>query len=230
MKNALATLLVAFAGLLAQPALAQQQIVSFAFAGCTDALNRPVASRAEASLPALVNVVLEEGNRVIVYNPTMMPHLLSETRAFFYADACAIVRLGLPINRELSAEQSRRADCAAFDMLRRSGLLKGNTAAAIRTDMEISPEVWPLVPGEPRSLDPAQCGGAGRSAAAPARADNAEQPEQRARGNVLKLDEANASPAWDACTQSCGNRLFTCGRGASCQAAFDQCVKGCTGK
>lgn len=230
MKNILAALLVALATLLAQNAGAQQQTVSFSFSGCTDAMNRPVASRAEPALPALVDIVLEEGSRVIVYNPTMMPQLLSETRAFFYADACAIVRLGLPIDRERSAAQSRRADCAAFDMLRRSGLLKNNTAEAIRTDMEISPEAWPLVPGEPRQLDPALCAGGARSAAPAAKPDTLEKAATRARGNVLKLDEANASPAWNTCTQACGNRLYACGRGASCQAAFDQCMKGCAGK
>lgn len=222
MKTTLAALLALLSALLAPPA-SSAETVSFSFSGCTDTLNRPIASRAEPALSALVDVILEEGNRVIVYNPSMLPQLLPETRAFFYAHACAITRLGLPIDRERSAAQTQRADCWAFDTLRRSGLLKANTAEAIQTDMEISPEVWPLVPGGPRSLDPARCNSNNtRVTATP------DSPVKH--GNVLSLDTPNASPAWNACTQNCGNKLYSCGRSASCQAGFDQCMKGCAGK
>lgn len=224
MKNTLAALFALLIALLALPASAAET-VSFSFSGCTDTMNRPITSRAEPALPALVEVILEEGNRVIVYNPSMMPQLLPETRAFFYAHACAITRLGLPIDRDRSAAQTQRADCWAFDTLRRSGLLKGNAADAVQTDMEISPEVWPLVPGGPRTIDPARCNGNNARAAA------ASHSETRiVKGNALSLDKPNASPAWNACTQSCGNKLYSCGHGASCQSAFDQCMKGCAGK
>lgn len=234
MKNPLAALFALLLSLLATPVLAAET-VSFSFNGCTDTMNRPIASRAEPGLASLVDVQQIEGNRVIVYNPSMMPQLLPETRAFFYAHACAITRLGLPIDRERTAEQTRRADCWAFDTLRRSGLLKGNAAEGIQTDMEISPEVWPMVPGGPRTLDPALCKPGAKIAAAP-KAGEAKAAEaggataEVVKGNALSLDKPNASPAWNACTQSCGNRLFSCGRGSSCQATFDQCVKGCAGK
>ncbi len=233
MKNPLAALFALLLTLLATPVLAAET-VSFSFNGCTDTLNRPVASRAEPGLASLVDVQQIEGNRVIVYNPSMMPQLLPETRAFFYAHACAITRLGLPIDRERTAEQTRRADCWAFDTLRRSGMLKGNAAEGIQTDMEISPEVWQMVPGGARTLDPALCKPGAKIAAKPkagaAAAEGDKADVEVVKGNALSLDTPNASPAWNACTQSCGNRLFSCGRGSSCQASFDQCVKGCAGK
>lgn len=211
MKTLLTLLCATLLGLASVPALAAET-VSFSFSGCTDGMKRPVASRADAALPQLVDVILVEGNRVIVYNPSMMPQLLPETRAFFYAHACAITRLGLPIDRERSAEQVKRADCWAYDTLLRSGLLKdASTLEAINTDLEISPEAWPLVPGPVRRLDAASC-----------------TPQSvKGQSRPLKLDGPNASAQWSACVQACGNRLFSCGRSAACQSAFDQCRAGC---
>ncbi|NSL55829.1 hypothetical protein [Uliginosibacterium aquaticum] len=191
--------------------------VNFSFAGCTDGMNRPVASKADPALPQLVDVLLVEGNRVITYNPSLMPQLLPETRAFFYAHACAITRLGQPIDRERSTEQVKRADCWAFDTLQRSGLLKGNAGVeAIQSDLELSPEVWPLVPGPARSLELAGCSGA-----QPAKA------KAKTSGNALKLDAPNATPQWNNCTLACGNKLYSCGRAANCQSAFEQCTASC---
>ncbi len=207
--NLLFSCAIGLAGLTAQAA----QTVSFSFAGCTDGMNRPVASKADPALPQLVDVLLVEGNRVIVYNPSLMPQLLPETRSFFYAHACAITRLGLPIDRERSIEQARRADCWAFDTLQRSGLLKGAAdVEAIQSDLDLSPEIWPLVPGPARALDPASC-----------------SPASSAKGQprALKLDAPNASPQWNNCTLNCGNRLYSCGRSAACQSAFEQCTAGC---
>lgn len=204
------------------PALAAET-VSFSFAGCTDTMNRPIPSRADPAASKLVDVILDAGQRVIVYNPSAQPQLLPETRAFFYAHACAITRLGLPIDRERSAAQTQRADCWAFDAMRRSGLLKSaDAASAIQSDMDLTPEVWALVPGAQRKLDPALCSGA-----SPARGDSETRLVQ---GNALKLDSPNASPAWNACTRNCGNRLYACGRGATCQSSFEQCTKGCEGR
>lgn len=211
MKNLLTLLCATLLGLTSIPANAAET-VSFSFNGCTDGMKRPVASKADPALPQLVDVILVEGNRVIVYNPSMMPQLLAETRAFFYAHACAITRLGLPIDRERSAEQIKRADCWAFETLQRSGLLKdASSLEAINTDLEISPEAWPLLPGPVRQLDAASC---------------APQPG-KAPSRALKLDAPNASPQWNACVQACGNRLYSCGRSASCQSAFDQCRASC---
>lgn len=211
MKTLFKLLVLTLFGLSALTAQAAE-VVSFSFAGCTDAMKRPVASKADPALPQLVDVILVEGNRVIVYNPSMMPQLLPETRAFFYAHACAITRLGLPIDRERSAEQVKRADCWAFETLQRSGLLKdASTLEAINTDLEISPEAWPLVPGPIRQLSAASC--------APQPAKGSSRP--------LRLDGPNASAQWNACVQACGNRLFSCGRSAACQSAFDQCRAGC---
>lgn len=185
--------------------------VSFSFSGCTDGMKRPVASLSDPGLPLLVDVRLVEGNRVIVYNPSLMPQLLPETRAFFYAHACAITRLGQPIDRERSAEQVHRADCWALDTLQRSGLLKDAAAIeAVQSDLEFSPEAWPLLPGPVRDLKLASCGST-----------------PSGKGRALKLDAPNASAQWSQCTLSCGNKLYACGRSAACQSAFDQCTATC---
>ncbi|MDQ7989105.1 MAG: hypothetical protein REI09_05660 [Candidatus Dactylopiibacterium sp.] len=216
MKIILAALLALFATL---PAFADT--VSFSFAGCTDALNRPVASRADPALGSLVEVQLAEGTREIVYNPQSLPQLLPETRAFFYAHACAVVRLGQAIDRPRSEADVQRADCWAFDTLHRSGLLKREGAVdALTSDVELTPALWEKVPGPARALDPARCAGA------------TPRPAAATRGNALQVapGSRNASPAWNACTLACGNRLYACGRGGACQSAFDRCTAGCAGK
>lgn len=217
MNRLLSAMLCALA-LFAQAAPAAET-VSFSFAGCVDSRERPVASRPDADLPVLLETRLIEGNRVIFYNPSLLPQLLPETRAFLYAHECARTRLGLSIDLARSLADAERADCWAANTLLRSKLIKNAAGlTAIETDLSLaSEEDWAKLPGPARELHLAACVGG--------------KPATRgAQGNVLDVNVAPASPAWNACVLACGNRLFACGRGASCQASFDQCKAACTGK
>ncbi|MDP5239091.1 hypothetical protein Q9Q94_06085 [Uliginosibacterium sp. 31-16] len=206
--------------LFAQTALAADT-VSFSFAGCTDSRDKPVASQADPALAVLVETRLVEGNRVIFYNPSRLPQLLPETRAFLYAHECAWTRLGMPIDLDRSVENARRADCWAVDTLTRSKLIKAGALEAIEMDLAMaSTDSASQLPSPSRELKLAACAG-GKVLSSPA---------SRSKGTVLEMGSATASPAWNACVLGCGNKLFACGRGSSCQSSFDQCKAGCNGK
>ncbi|MBS1208300.1 MAG: hypothetical protein H6R19_698 [Proteobacteria bacterium] len=207
-------------GLLFAQVCAAAETVSFSFAGCVDSRERPVASQADPALPVLVETRLVEGNRVIFYNPSLLPQLLPETRAFLYAHECAWTRLGMPIDLVRSEANAHRADCWAANTLLRSKLVKGDTGLdAIEADLALAEAESARLPAPPRALALSSC--------------VATKPAPRAEshsGTVLKLNENPASPAWNACMQACGNRLYACGRSSNCTTSFDQCTAGCANK
>ena len=208
------------AGLLFAQACSATETVSFSFAGCVDSRERPVVSQADPALPVLVETRLVEGSRVIFYNPSLLPQLLPETRAFLYAHECAWTRLGLPIDLDRTETNAHRADCWAANTLLRSKLIKGNAGLdAIEADMALADADSAKLPGPPRVLQLASCV-AGKS--------NISTTSHQ--GTVLKLNENPASPAWNACMQACGSRLYACGRSSSCTSSFNQCTAGCAKK
>lgn len=202
--------------LFAQAAFAAET-TSFNFSGCVDSRERAVASQADASLPVLLETRLVEGNRVIVYNPSLLPQLLPETRAFLYAHECAWTRLGMPIDQTRTAEQARRADCWAVEILSRSKIIKNAaTLAAIESDLALAAGSAEQLPGPARELKLAACSAS-------------KALKTTAKGSVVQIDSAlpEASPAWNTCMQTCGNVLFACGRAKTCTDRFDQCIAAC---
>lgn len=203
------------------PAAQAADTVTFSFAGCTDVSNKPVRSQSTPDLPVLLTTSVVEGNRVIYYNPSMLPQLLPETRAFLYAHECAWTHLGLPLNVDRSVENAHRADCWAVETLARSKLIKGAASLEnIESDLSLVGEDSRLLPPPQREYKLASCPAA--------KAIGAGKPVRN--GNVLDVNPTPASQNWDRCMQACGARLFACGRSNACTSAFDQCTTGCGSK
>lgn len=192
-------------------AFAQQSIQ---FDGCKDRAGNAVPALADSSFTGVAGLGVVEGKTVIRHNAAVLPRLLPESRLFVFAYECGRKFLGLTGEAELTMAQVRQADCWAVDILQRSGLVKDKTLlGAIEDDLSMVPEDWALLPGPRRVLNLATC-------KAPA-----------GQKGALKLD-TGAVPAdkWNSCQQGCASKLFSCGRGANCQSAFDQCSAACGGK
>ncbi|MFT4171520.1 MAG: hypothetical protein QM639_03095 [Rhodocyclaceae bacterium] len=188
--------------------------------GCTDAKGQPVASIEDNHWPQVAGSALTDGQPTVHYNPTLLPRLLPETRLFLYAQACSRHTLGLPITAALTAEQARRADCAALATLRRSHLVPANIVQALQVDLVLAPEEWAQVAGPVRTLDLASC----------------DLPTGTGSGaGTLNVPPTKAAPSekWNACIQSCAARSFTCeqrqgAHAAACTSAYDQCSARCS--
>ena len=190
-----------------------KETVTFSFAGCLDAQGHPVASRADATLQVLVATSLEGDQRVILYNPSLLPQLLPETRAFLFAHECGRTYLKQPLGAR-TTEQVRQADCWAVDTLLRSRLLKDSEGvSAIESDLSMLDAQRAQLSAHEHAYALTSC--------------PATKAGTRGTGNVLQLDGKTASPAWNVCTQRCGAVLYQCGRSDSCTASFDRCVTGC---
>ncbi|GAA5162699.1 hypothetical protein [Viridibacterium curvum] len=208
MKNLLRVALCALFGALAAPVLAQQTIQ---FDGCKDRLGAPVPTVVDTTLRAVAKAVIVDGKGVIRHNPEMLPRLLPESRLFVFAHECGRQLLGFAPDADLQVAQVRQADCWAVDVLQRSGLLKDKTLlATIEDDLSMVPDDWALLPGPRRVLALGSC-----------------KPVPVKQGQ-LKVDTGAApTEKWNACQQGCASKLFSCGRGANCQSAFEQCSASC---
>lgn len=194
------------------PTAHAQETVSFSFAGCTDAHGKAVANKADPGLPVLVETRVLDGVRTIVFNPSMLPQLLPETRAFLFAYECAWTNLGLPAEGNRSAENAHKADCWAADTLVRSHLVSRSNLESIENDLSLVAENAAQLPPPARQYNLASCS-PGKSA--------------RGDGNVLDLNASPATQAWNNCMQACGNRLYACGRSNACMSTFNQCTASC---
>jgi hypothetical protein len=197
-----------FVGLLfmfAWPVMAQ----TLSFDGCTDAQGKAVAGVADDKLPLVAQFAIADGRSVIHYNPQILPRLLLETRLFVFAHECGRQYLGLPADGERTAEQARQADCWAYNTLKRTVLADAAVVSAVEDDLNAEPADWKLLPGPPRALKLASC------------------PTNPVTKGALKLPGGPARDRWDSCEQACGATLFSCGRGAACEAAFSQCSAAC---
>lgn len=192
------------------------EIVSFSFAGCTDAQGQAVQNQPDPNLSVLLETRVVNGQHVIFYNPNMLPQLLPESRAFLYAHECAWTNLGLPLDAPRTAENARKADCWATSSLLDSHLIKDRSElTTIENDLSLVAEDANLLPQPPRQYNLASCP-ASRSA--------------RDHGNVLDVHPTSATHAWDQCMQACGARLYACGRGSNCVSTFNSCTAGCKGR
>lgn len=189
-----------------------QETVSFSFAGCTDPQGKPVRSQADPSQRVLLETHVVDGNRVITYNPSLLPQLLPETRAFLFAHECAWTNLNLPIDGQRTLENAHKADCWATDTLVRSHLIGRGNLETIENDLTLAAENANQLPQPARQYNLTSCP-AGKSA--------------KGSGNVLDVNATPATQVWNNCMQACGNRLYACGRASSCMATFNQCTAAC---
>lgn len=184
------------------------------YGGCVDAAGAGVISLIDTQLPAVVATSTEAGRAVIRHNPQALPRLLGATRSFLYAQACARLNLGFAADGVLTAEQARRADCAALATLRRSGLLGDTSLDALEADLSLSEAEWAEVPGPRRPFALRAC------------------PATR---GALRLPAGDAveSLAWNACVRACAAPLYQCqarcaaGGCADCEAAYARCNRAC---
>jgi hypothetical protein len=203
MKQLFAVLLMT----LAWPVFAQRM----AFDGCTDAQGNVVTAVADDTLPQVAQYGLADGKPVIRYNPQALPRLLLETRLFVYAHECGRQYLGFAATGERTAAEARQADCWAYNTLKRSVLATPATLAAVEDDLNMARDDWAMLPGPRREVKLANC----PAVTAPSTAGS------------LALPSGPAREKWDRCQQACGAKLYSCGRSASCETAFNQCSAAC---
>jgi hypothetical protein len=189
-----------------------QETVAFSFAGCTDPQGKAVRGQADPGLRVLLETHVVDGSRVIAYNPSLLPQLLPETRAFLYAHECAWTNLNLPIDSQRTLENAHKADCWAVDTLVRSHLISRNNLESIENDLALVTENAAQLPQPARQYNLASC---------------APGKSSKTSGNALDVNAPPASQAWNNCMQSCGNHLYACGRSSSCMATFNQCTATC---
>jgi len=189
-------------------------ITSFSYAGCVDAAKKPVPAKADEQLAHFAEARLEDDKLVIYYNPKALPELLPETRLFLFAQECARFPLKQPLGAERSAEQIQAAECWALATLNRSRLLTAkDSIEALQVDLPAESDVWQQIGSPAHSLNLAAC------------------PRQGSRGSLaLPSGGAESSDKWNACVQSCGSKLYACGRAAGCQSSYNACSSACDGK
>lgn len=179
---------------------------------CTDAAGGVVPGVADPALGVLVRAGQQGGQRVIRYNPGLLPDLSATARQFFFAHECARVALGARPGAVWAA------DCAAAEMLRGGVPGEGVAPDRLQAKLVFSDEDWKLLPGPPRRFDFGAC------------------PRQTAIAIPRNSPPSAAQAAWDACVRQCGDRLFQCqgkcrGEGCgACQGDYDRCAAGCPGR
>lgn len=171
--------------------------------GCVDAAGRPVVSAADPFATAVARSAFEAGRPAILYNPGLLPRLSDSARLFFYAHECARHHLGLPLERRLTVEEARRADCHGLDGLLRSGLLGADALVVLQAELRFDAGEWGVLPGPPRGFDLLGC----------------------RRASVLVVPPGGREQ-WNACARVCADTLRWC-RGPDCEAAYDRCAALC---
>lgn len=188
-------------------------ITSFSYDGCTDAANKPVPAKADDTLDRFADARLEGDKLVIYYNPKALPELLPETRLFLFAQECARFALKQPLQAERSAEQIQAADCWALGTLNRSRPKNAaRNAEALKVELPASDELWQRIGTPAHELKFEGCSSRG------------------ARGNLALPGDGLHSDKWNLCVQSCGAKLYSCGRSATCQSSYNACSEACEGK
>jgi len=186
------------------------------FDGCTDAAGRTITVEAERDQAALIQSIDSQGTPVIRYNPAALPRLSPEARLFFFAHECARHALKTTGVATLNITQARQADCLGLHTLISAGLLQREALADLQQQMVFTDAEWSLLPGPPRTIDVTNC---------------------PTRGNVLRLPLATPPAArqidWNACVNSCADRLWHCQKGCrgaacgNCPATHAQCHATC---
>ena len=187
---------------LATPAFAE----SVSFETCSDAQGKPVMIEPVSSLEKLVQISAKKGQRLIQYNPELLPNLSATAKQFFYAQACASLALGAA-NNETGISRARRADCVALRALRLSGLLTPGDLSSLQRELSFTDEEWELLPGPRRSFALAAC---------------ADKP-----GIALPGPGAPTATQlkWNACIRPCSDRLLQCQHQCAANVCVDACLK-----
>lgn len=203
----LITLLLLFSGL----STAGDNLV---FESCTDSHGRTLPVIADGQQAMLVRGAIEQGRRVIRYNPDALPRLSATTRLFFYAHQCA--RAGIT-NTDLSAERARQVDCIGLNTLLTGRMLPYDALPGLQNALSFSEAEWALLPGPARKFDLAAC--------------------QAQGGSVLRLPLANPPSArqsdWNNCIRHCADPLLQCRKTCSenacnhCETAYETCQTAC---
>lgn len=210
-KPALNTLLITLLLFFSVLSTAGDELV---FESCTDSRGRTLPVIADGQQAMLVRGAVEQGRRVISYNPDALPRLSATTRLFFYAHQCA--RLGMT-DASLSAEQARQADCIGLNTLLAGKMLPYDALPGLQTALSFSEAEWALLPGPVREFDLAACQAQGRS--------------------VLRLPLGNTPSAgqsdWNNCIRHCADPLLQCRKTCPgntcglCESAYEICQTAC---
>lgn len=184
------------------------------FDSCLDARGNSIPAVADAAQTMLVRGDSEQGRTVIRYNPEVLPDLAPASRLFFYAHQCA--RSGLPAQANPAAAAAQ-ADCLGLGSLLASKLLRPEDIPALQAGLAFNDGEWARLPGPPRQFDLAGC--------------------RVSSSGVLRLPLATppspSQSAWNTCTRTCGDRLWTCQKQcghADCERrinAFSTCKQAC---
>ncbi len=175
---------------------------------CTDVNGRLVRGKPDPSLGTIAATGFDGDQRVIRYNPELLPQLSVLARQFFFAQACAKLALGEAPGTELAPDRAHQADCVGVNILETSGLLKQQAMLrTLETELTFSDEQWAQLPGPRREFNLTAC----------------------PRKSGIKIPLATPPTAnkieSNACIRACGDRLFACKSG--CLDSFEQCVAAC---
>lgn len=184
---------------------------------CTDATGRTVPGVKDPSLKVLVRSGVEEGRRVIRYNPDLLPELSTTAKQFFFAQECARLSLGETPGAELTASRVQQADCVGVGILQASAILNAPAAIqALQAELIFSDDEWARLPGPRRQFDLTAC------------------PRRTGIALPAAMPPTAKQVQSDACIRQCGDRLFRCQggcRGADCNAgcldSYDHCDATC---
>ena len=175
---------------------------------CSDVNGHLVRGKLDPSLNKIVASGFAGDQRVIRYNPELLPKLSVLARQFFFAQACARLALGEAPGAELSPDRAHQADCVGVTILEASGLLRQHAMLqTLEAELVFSDEQWTQLPGPRREFNLTAC----------PRKSGIKIP--LATPPTAKKVESNA------CIRSCGDRLFACK--GDCLGSFDQCVAAC---
>lgn len=199
-----------FAALLLGLATATVRAEIIDLVNCSDVNGRLVRGKPDPSLNTIVASGLDGDQRVIRYNPELMPKLSVLARQFFFAQACARLALGDAPGADLTPDRAHRADCVGVTILEASGLLGQHAMLqTLETELAFSDEEWAQLPGPRREFNLTAC------------------PRKSAIRLPLATPPTAKKVELNACIRSCGDRLFACKGG--CLGSFDQCVAACKG-
>ena len=175
---------------------------------CTDVNGRLIPGKPDPSLATIVASGVEGGQRVIRYNPELLPNLSTLAHQFFFAQECARVALGEVPGAVLSPARAHEADCVGVTILETAGVLRRHAMLeTLQGELVFSDEQWGQLPGPRREFSLTAC----------------------PRKSTIRLPLATPLTAnkaeWNACIRACGDPLFHCK--GECLAAFERCVAAC---
>ncbi|MGA9396343.1 MAG: hypothetical protein WBV56_13495 [Azonexus sp.] len=175
---------------------------------CSDVNGRLIRGKLDPSLNTIVASGFDGEQRVIRYNPELMPKLSVLARQFFFAQAFARLALGDVPGSELTPERAHQADCVGVTILEASGLLRQQAMLqTLEAELVFSDEQWAQLPGPRREFNLTAC------------------PRKSAIRLPLATPPTAKKVELNACIRNCGDRLFACKD--DCLGSFERCVAAC---